>query len=76
MHLEKKVLLKKLLDQGVTPSKSNLEKFGKCVSSLLMEKISEECDIKLLDAATLEKVAQDVKTFKYAMNNLWKDKKV
>ena len=76
MHLEKKSLLKKLLDQGVFPAKSSLEKFENCVKSLLLEKISEECDIKLLSPETHGKVAQAARNFKYKMCNLWEDKKV
>ena len=73
MHLEKKVLLKKLLDQGCTPKSENFES---CVKSLLTEKISEECDINLLSADTLEKIDHDARLFKYKMLSLWKDKKV
>ena len=75
MHLEKKVLLKKLLDQGVVPTKLNLEKFRSCVKSLLIEKIAEECDINFLSPVTFEKVELDAKNFSYKMCNLWKDTK-
>ena len=37
-----KIVLKKLLDQGVVPSRQNLDKFASCVKALLMEKIAED----------------------------------
>ena len=73
MKVEKKVLLQKLLNQGIKPPSEN---FATVVLSLLKDKLIELVDITRVHPTTLEKVDYAAARFKHDMLSLWRSRQV